>query len=313
MLAAILNALVLLGHPRLALTFRRGTGRWPSVLFPQTYFDTVQWRKLVDRNPQFTVFSDKLATKEWVRAQCPDLAVPDTLWSGTRFEDLPRELLQGSVVVKANHGSGMNYFIFAGAYDEGVLAKHCRRWMCTHYGRSHAEWGYRGARRAILVEPLLEGEHGSPVELNIRAGNGKAWFGSLLFDSKQPTQTVVYFDVDGRVFDIVSCAAAPGDTRLSYSVPPAYKDAIRYAERMSRDVDYARFDFYWTGATLYAGEVTVYPASGYVASDAVAERLRRHWDIRNSWFLSTPATGWRGYFQRALVEHWQRVRTFPRD
>ena len=313
MIAAIINALVVLGHPWLALRFIRSTGRWPSVLFPQTYFDTVQWRKFVDRNPRFTVFSDKLATKEWVRMQCPELAVPDTLWSGTRFDDLPREVLQGSVAVKANHGSGMNYFIHDGAYDERVLAQQCRRWMRTQYGRSNAEWGYRGARRAILVEPLLAGEHGSPVELNICAGNGKVWFGSLLIDAKQPTQTVVYVDVDGRVFDIVRSAAATGDTRVAYCVPPAYAEAIRYAERMSRDVDYARFDFYWTGATLYAGEVTVYPGSGYAASEAVAERLRRHWDIRMSWFLSTPATGWRGYYQRALVEHWQQVRTFPCD
>ena len=310
MLAALLNALVVLRHPLLALRFARATGRWPSVLFPRTYFDIVQWRKVVDHNPLFTVFSDKLATKDFVRAQCPDLAVPDTLWRGTRFDDLPRELLQGSVVVKANHGSGMNYFVRAGAYDERALAQLCRRWMRTHYGRSNAEWGYRGAQRAILVEALLTGEHGPPVEINIRAGNGRAWFGSLLIDAKRPTQAVVYLDVDGRVFDVVRSPAA---SDMTYTAPPAYAEAIRYAEHMSRDVDYARFDFYWTGTTLYAGEITVYPASGYVASDAVAERLHRHWDIRTSWFMTTPTTGWRRKYQQALARHCHRAHRTPHD
>lgn len=51
--------------------YRAHHGRWPDVAEPKRYFEPMLWRKIVDHNPQFVVFTDKLATKAYHRRGCP--------------------------------------------------------------------------------------------------------------------------------------------------------------------------------------------------------------------------------------------------
>ena len=90
--------------------------------------------------------------------------------------------------------------------------------------------------------------------------------------------------------------------------PGAYQDTTCCAELLSFDIDYARFDFFWTGSRLYAGEITPYPASGDSAGQPVADLLWRKWDIRSSWFMQTSFNGWRSRYQTLLLEHLDRIR-----
>ena len=98
------------------ITLRRMVGYWPDPAYPLSSNEKYTWRKLYDRNPWFTVANDKLAAKRLARELCPGIRVPRTLWEGTCAEDIPDEVLQGDVVVKANHGSGWNLFVQAGKY-----------------------------------------------------------------------------------------------------------------------------------------------------------------------------------------------------
>jgi hypothetical protein len=69
-------------------------------------------------------------------------------------------------------------------------------------------------------------------------------------------------------------------------------------------VDYARFDFLVVGERLFAGEITVYPGGGLDNATKFAaynDALNPGWDLRQSWFLSTPTRGWRECYRRALA------------
>lgn len=64
---------------------------------------------------------------------------------------------------------------------------------------------------------------------------------------------------------------------------------------LSREVDFARFDFLCCGDDLYAGEITLFPASGMQELQEPALSLvLRAWDLRESWFLREGAAqgGW---------------------
>lgn len=268
----------------------------------------MQWRKVFDHNPLFIVFSDKLASKDYIARLCPDLHIPKTLWQGDSIDAAPSSILAGDAVVKANHGSSMNYFIRSGDYDRSELKYVTRKWMAQIYGRSNAEWAYKHVRRCILIEERLFGEAGPLVEINIRAGRGKAWLGSLLINAKTERQSAIYLDRDAqRCGVLLGRGVDPAELDGVYA-PGAYQDAIRYAELLSIDIDYARFDFFWTGSRLYAGEITPYPASGYSAGQPVADLLWRKWDIRSSWFMHTSFNGWRSRYQTLLLEHLDRIR-----
>jgi hypothetical protein len=139
-LFALWRAAAWLRHPRRMNRNRRHARHWPNVARPGTLMERMLWRKLFDRNPLFVTFADKLATKDWVAARCPGLAVPRTLWRGTDPAAIPDEVLRPGVVVKANHGSGFNLFLRDAAPSRAEVELLARRWLAAEFGRSRGEW-----------------------------------------------------------------------------------------------------------------------------------------------------------------------------
>jgi hypothetical protein len=279
-------------------------GRLPNIAHPRRYSERMLWRKIVDHNPQFVVFSDKLATKEFVRARCPELRVPRTLWIGRDADAIPEELLRGDVFVKANHGCGFNQRIGAGHCDRAALRKKTQRWMRSGYGRKGGEWAYSRVEPKLFVEEAIGDVEAGMVEFNVRAGQGKAILGSVLGKCKTPDQWAIYLDPEGTptlgMKDPDGSPIKPLPEGLAVMEP--YRRAVRFAERLSEGVDYARFDFLWNGTELYGGEITVYPAAGGAdpANAVLNHVMLMGWDLRQAHFLKAQHTGWRRIYADAL-------------
>jgi hypothetical protein len=285
-------------------------GRLPNIANPQRYSERMLWRKIVDHNPQFVVFADKLAAKEFLQARCPDLRVPRTLWIGRDADAIPEELLCGEVMVKANHGCGFNHRIRGGRCDRAALRKKTRRWMRSGYGRKGGEWSYSKVEPKLFVEESIGDVEAGLIEFNVRAGNGKAILGSVVGKCKMPDQWSVYLDPEGAptlgMLDPDGSPIKPLPAGLAVVEP--YRRAVRFAEKLSVGVDYARFDFMWNGAELFGGEITVYPAAGSVdpANSSTHGATLTGWDLRQSHFLQAPHTGWTRIYADALC---RRLRT----
>jgi hypothetical protein len=259
------------------------------VAVPRDYTDRMLWRKLFDRNPLFVTFADKLATKDWIAARCPGLPIPETLWRGTDPAAIPPRLLRPGVIVKANHGS--NFFLpIRGRVPprEEVVAL-ARRWLATGWGRRRGEWHYAEVRREVFVEELVGGD-GPLADIQVRAGGGRAGLCSVTFDTKTPRQTVRYMDPAGNtVIDRLHDVTAAPD---ALPTPPRFAEAVAAARLLSREVDFARFDFLADARGLWAGEITLFPAAGHgVLEGELRALVLGTWDLRDSWFLREGAAG----------------------
>jgi hypothetical protein len=124
---------------------------------------------------------------------------------------------------------------------------------------------------------------------------GKPWSKSAIFDEHRR-----------RLAAMNSIAAKDPARRLpaDYQLPSCYSTAMDVAKAVAARFDYLRVDFMHARGQLYAGEITVYPTAGLMTnSDPVLmDEMGRCWDLRRSWFLSAPQTGWRGAYQRMLRE-----------
>lgn len=299
----VAEALIYAGDFGLVRRYKRRLGRWPRVANPRLYSERMLWRKLVDRNPLFVTFADKLATKDFIRERCPELPLARVLWVGADADAIPAEVLRGDVFLKANHGCDFNRRIRNGEYDRAELRELTRRWLGSVYGRKNGEWGYGQVRPTLFVEEAIGDISAGMLEFNVRASNGHIILGSVLGDCKTPRQWSVYLDAVGEP----ACAMQP-----STANPPAgfdarrvlepYRRAVDLTRRLSVGVDYARFDFLWNGRELYGGEITVFPAGG--VADAVEPATNAlildGWDMAQSHFLSAPQTGWKRWYVAAL-------------
>jgi hypothetical protein len=291
-----------LGYPRQMLNFRREVGYWPDPALPETSNEKYTWRKVFDRNPLFTEASDKLLAKELAQKLCPQVQVPKTLWTGDRAEDIPDQLLSNSVVVKTNHGSGWNYFVHEGKHDRITLNKQVNKWLEMRFGRHHAEWGYYGVEPRLFVEEMLLEPDGQPLVNEYKSYVGRDGRIALTFcrqldDAGQRIDAVI--DHTGCVLSGHSETNVLSDKAV---VPDAYLDICRVSRALSEPFDFVRCDLYLHAGQLYFSEFTLYSYGGYptMSNTDVMQRLSDVWDIRTSWFMTTPQTGWRRLYANCL-------------
>lgn len=80
---------------RVRLMYLSHLGRKPRLYRPTRFSEKIQWRKLFDLNPIYTVLSDKLTVREFVAERVGAEMLIPLLWVGNDPDSLPFETNQG--------------------------------------------------------------------------------------------------------------------------------------------------------------------------------------------------------------------------
>jgi hypothetical protein len=298
-------------HPRAMFFCLRHSwprGRLACLGQPRTVNEKFLWRKLFDHDPRFTTLCDKVAAKHWVHRTFPEIDTAPVLWVGEDPADLPPELLQGAVIVKASHGCGTNRVVTGGDGPPADLIAEARGWLALDHGRRRREWGYQDVPRRILVEALMS-------------------------DGTDPVQDLKYYCFGGRItrlVQIVGRSTGRMSARIHEPLPDAADDPTLYrttlpaevtpdlytgslpatavraealARRIGAGFDHVRIDFLTNGDALWLGEMTLYNQGGRMARGGGDPQhpATLAWDLRQSLFLrQPPVSGWRAVYARAL-------------
>lgn len=299
---AVVQGLAVLRHPRITQSFWKRRKRLPNFAQPSEHGELMQWRKVFDHNPQFTVFSDKLACKRWVATNFPDVPMIEPVWIGDSPEELPDAFVAPGYIIKASHGCRANYFPDRQSLTRPQLNRLLSRWLGRSYYRQ-GQWGYRGVPRRLLVEPRI-GNGGPLSEYSIRGHDGVISGIWVVQDQHQPTEKGTDFAGDGTRLPAKptkKLQPLPPD----YVPPPSFYRARDIASRISRGFDHIRVDFLLDGDALYLGEITVYPGSGYGTEWQLPAKSRMHelaWfrALHLSWFYRTDQPWPLSIYQRAF-------------
>lgn len=296
------NAYCCFRYPRIVWFAAKWQDRWlPKAALPVNAIDKFLWRKIFDHDPETVAMSDKLLAKDIALQRVPEVKVPKTLWVGTRFEDIPENLLTGDVVVKTTHGSGLFRVIHGGQYDRDELISVTRKWLATDYHRYHGEWNYSEIERQLFVEEMLKDKNGQPVRVESKVYVfGEVPLYSFHFHDRLSSQkTMSLYDRHGKAhafvdyMDIASC---------SDDAPASHHKMFEMAARLAGGRDHVRVDMYEVDGDIYFSEYTFHNFGGLISADirATFPEIDTLWDLRRSWFLRTPQTGWRKAYAKWL-------------
>jgi hypothetical protein len=316
---SVTNFWFYLTRPLFVVRCRRHLGYWPSFATPHRFAELMQWRKLFDKNPQFVTFSDKLATRKWVAARLPALPDAEILWVGERPEDIPDALLTPGHVVKTSNGSGQNYFPHRKALPREEVNRLFRRWLHATAMRralgwldSAQEWAYHHVPPRVFVERQL-GISAPVVDITVRVMGGVPLLASCALEFKTEAGTLGYFWPDGTPLEGPNVSTLPA----GFAAPPRFAEAMQLAVQLGQGADYLRIDFLAVGDKLHAGEITVYPASGFGPDEWYMQLMYRRWieTLPLSWALSTPQPWpkrlYLGAFRRWLERRQREVADLP--
>ena len=240
-------------------TFRR----LPNLRHPRTFSEKVAWRKLYQRNPEFSVYSDKAAVKGKMAKLVGEQHIIETLWVGSDPEDIPFDSLTPPYVIKVNHSSGANVFV-RGAQDvkREMIVASMRERLAFSNGHRLREWGYLGIPRKVMVERMVETPSGDvPEDYKFFVYHGRVHFVHFDCDRFREHKRNLY----DRDWNLLPAKLGYPQTSVPVSKPANLAQMINLAEKIGAQFDFVRVDLYSPPQGILFGEVTFYPDAGLQA------------------------------------------------
>jgi len=238
---------------------------------PKTFNEKLQWLKLYDRRPEYTMMVDKYAVKQYVAEKIGEEYIIPTLGVWDSFDDIDFSKLPNQFVLKCTHDSGglvicrnKDELDIAAAREK--LTKCLKRnyyWWCR-------EWPYKNVKPRIIAEKYMEDVkhrenkclldykfyyfNGTPKFLYVSEGledHSTAKMNHLYLDwTPTPFQRSDYFQ-----FDILP------------DKPFGYNEILKIGRELAESIPFARVDFYEIDRQVYFSEITFTPCSGYMPFD----------------------------------------------
>ena len=235
-------------------------GRLPDLEHPKTFNEKIAWRKLRQHNPQFPLFSDKVAVKAQVAGLIGEQHIIETLWTGAAPEAIPFDELAPPYVVKVNHSTGGSLIIRTPQdVQKETIVSSMRKQLGMSHGRQFREWGYLGIPPRVLVERLVETSNGElPEDFKFFVYHGRAHF--IQFDCDRPRGFKLNFY--DREWNLLPAKLRYPRTPEPVPRPANLAQMIEMAEKIGAQFDFVRVDLYSPPQGILFGEVTFYPNAG---------------------------------------------------
>ena len=243
--------------------YRKAFGFPPDLDDPKRWTEILTWMKLHDRDPLYTVCSDKIAVRKYVSERLGDDVLIPLLATGQGWSDIDYAALEEPFIIKTSHGSGGNRIVRdISEVDESELRrKLSRRLKRNHYHRWR-EWQYKDIKPRLLVERLLvDDDDRTPADYKFHCFN----YGDeieviiLVVTDRNEDPRAAYFDESWSYLGY-RLVHRPPDTPPAR--PPFMADLIATAKTLASEFAYVRVDLYWVDGQVYFGELTFTPASG---------------------------------------------------
>jgi len=242
-------------------SYRLAFGVYPDLDHPLTLNEKIQWRKLYDRDPQYTECSDKRAVRQYVADRtAPEYLIP-LLGVAPTPADIDFDSLPSRFALKANHGSGWNLIVTDTArFNRRRAIAIMNTWVRSSFYWRHREWQYKEIEPVLLIEALLsDGAQRPPTEYRFFCFDGVAEFVEVVAGRFAPPLTVDYYDKQWRHLPVVhDIHKNAGD-----APPPAnLREMTAVAEALARQMSFVRVDLYLSDGRICFGEMTFTPCAG---------------------------------------------------
>lgn len=241
--------------------WRSITGHNLDLNNPVTFNEKIQWLKLYQHNPEYTIMVDKLLAKDYVAKKIGEDHIIPTLAYWNSASEIDLSMLPNEFVLKCNHDS-KNICICTdkSEFDIDDAKRKLDKGMKYNFYQTYREWAYKDVPRKILAEKYMFDESGEELkDYKVFNFNGEPKFIQVDYNRFKGHMRKLYstnweelpfkclYDNDGR----------------SFPKPKVLEEMLYYARELSKDIPFLRTDFYIINDKIYFGELTFYPEAGY--------------------------------------------------
>lgn len=238
------------------------TGYALNLNNPQTFNEKLQWLKLYDRQPEYTMMVDKAEVKKWVAEKIGNEYVIPTIAVWDKVEDIDWGVLPHQFVLKCTHDSGGIVICKDKAkLDKKTAIKKMSRGLKRHYFIENREWPYKNVPHRIIAEEYKEDESGNLNDYKWFCFDGEPKAMFIATDRFTPG-VETKFDFYDMNFNHLPFTNGHPNTDIKIKKPKGFEEMKRLAAILSKGIPHVRVDFYDINGRIYFGELTFFHWSG---------------------------------------------------
>lgn len=234
---------------------------------PRTFNEKIQYLKLLERKPEYTVMADKYAAKKWIADRVGEEYVPKLLGVWNRAEDIDFDTLPDRFVLKTTHDSGGVIVVKSKAnLDKGNAMCFLDRHLKYSHADAFQEKVYKHIPRRIIAEEFIsdDDDFNTPArDYKFFCFNGMPKFAKVDKD-RFSEHRASYFSLEPwQPLSFREDCYPPLEHPEAEPQPNQLHDMLRIAHKLSEGLPLLRVDFFVNKERLYVGELTFFPGAGH--------------------------------------------------
>ncbi len=261
----------------LKLLFKLKMGYTLNLEHPQTFNEKLQWMKLYDRNPIYTMMVDKYEVKKYVSAIIGEKYVIPTIGIWDSVEGIDFNSLPDQFVLKTTHGGGSCGVVICKdktRFNVDECKEKLAKAMKQNIFQHHREWPYKNVPPRIIAEEYITDGSGELNDYKYYCFNGEP----KMFFIASDRDTEVHFDYFDMDFNHLPFEQGGPNAPRELQRPQSMEEMKNIAAKLSQNIPHVRVDLYNVDGRIYFGELTFFDSSGFAFFNP------QEWDyILGSW------------------------------
>ena len=234
---------------------------------PETFNQKIQFRKIYDDNPLYSICADKYRVREYVKEKIGEEYLVPLYLVTDKLTEEQWDKLPNSFVAKANHNSGPVQIVRdKNKVNKKEIIRELNNQLKLDFGVLSMEKYYSDIPRKIIVEKFLENNGEKDLrDYKFFCFNGKVKYCQLI-KNRTIEETIDFYDKNWKLQEFIGLLNPINPIEKHSTTvnnkPKNYSLMLELAEKLARDFDFVRVDFYNIDGKIYFGELTFCPASG---------------------------------------------------
>lgn len=252
----------------LKLKFYACLGKRLDLENPVTFNEKLQWLKLYNRRPEYTMMVDKYLVREYIKEQLGEEYLIPLLGVWDDPDEIDFDALPDRFVLKCNHNSGTGMYICKdkSKMDVQKVKDGLRRGLAEDYFMRSREWPYKDVKKKIVAEKYMTDSENidSFTDYKFYCFGDKVDSVMVCMERNTGNPKFYFF---GKEWQLRRYNKRGKAAPVGFTIPKPDKmdEMFEIAEKLAKQVDspYVRVDLYNSNGQPYFGEITFYPDSGF--------------------------------------------------
>lgn len=273
--------------PYLKIVYWSATGKKLNIDDPRTFSEKLQWLKLNDRKPEYTIYVDKYEVRSYIEKNIGQEYLIPIIGVYNNVDEIKWDLLPNKFAMKCTHGSGTNIIcIDKGKLNIEVSINKLKKWVKKNWYWYGREWPYKNVKARIICEQFLTDNDEPPEDYKVMCFSGEAKLIQVHFNRFSKSHACDYYDINWIKSNISKMNKGVPNSNAIIPRPVFLEEMITLSEKIAKDMYHVRVDWYIVRNKLYFGEITFYSASGFSDFDKEDDNI-----LLGSWINIDPRGG----------------------